>query len=84
MAGGNPLLDDMAKLMTGVVGVAQAAGEEARTVVKSQGERFVADMDLASRDEVDALKALARTALEQVEALTARVETLEKQLADMA
>ena len=82
MAGGNPLLDDMAKLMTGVVGVAQAAGEEARTVVKSQGERFVADMDLASRDEVDALKALARTALEQVEALTARVETLEKQLAD--
>ena len=77
MSQGNPLLDDMAKLMTGVVGVAQSAGEEAKTLARSQTQRFVADMDLASREEVEALKDLARKALEEVEALKARVAELE-------
>ena len=42
-------------------------------------ERFVADMDLAKRDEVEALKTLARNALEKVEALEQRVAELEGQ-----
>ena len=77
MAAQNPLLDDMAKLMTGALGAAQSVGEEARTAMRSQAERFIANMDLAGRDEVEALKALARSALERVEALEARVEALE-------
>ena len=82
MAHGNPLLDDVAKAMTGVIGAAQAAGEEAKTLARAQGERFIADMDLANREEVEALKDLARSALERVDALTARVEALEGQLKD--
>ena len=39
---------------------------------------MIADMDLAERDEVEALKAIALKALEQVEALEKRVEALEK------
>jgi BMFP domain-containing protein YqiC len=78
MADQNPLFDDMAKLMTGALGAAQSAGEEARTAMRAQADRFIANMDLASREEVDALKALARTALERVEALEARVAELEK------
>lgn len=77
MADQNPLLDDMAKLVTGAIGAAQSAGEEARTAFKSQTDRMVASMDLASREEVEALKALAQKAFERVEELEARVIALE-------
>ncbi|MEL6663616.1 MAG: accessory factor UbiK family protein [Pseudomonadota bacterium] len=72
-----PILDDLAGLMTGAMGAARAAGDEARTAMQSRVASMIADMDLAGRDEVDALKALAVAALEKVEALEARVEALE-------
>ena len=53
----NPFLDEMAKLGTSAMGLAQAAGEEARTAMRSQADRIVADMDLVRRDEFDVLKA---------------------------
>lgn len=53
----NPFLDEFAKLTTGAMGLAQAAGEEAKTAFRAQADRFVADMDLVRRDEHDALKA---------------------------
>lgn len=52
----NPLLDELAKLGTGAMGLAQAASEEAKTAMRAQADRFVADMDLVRRDEFDALK----------------------------
>lgn len=78
MAATNPLLDDIAGLMTGAMGAARAAGEEARTAAQARVKAFIADMDLAGRDEVEALKALATAALERVETLEARVAKLEK------
>ena len=77
MANTNPLLDDLAGLMTGAMGAARAAGEEAQTAVRARFESAIADMDLAGRDEVEVLKALAASALEKVEALEARVAALE-------
>ncbi|MBI1359462.1 MAG: accessory factor UbiK family protein [Alphaproteobacteria bacterium] len=73
----NPFIDDFSKMMGGAAGAAQAAGEEFRALIRSQMERFVADMDLAKRDEVEALKSLARSALEKVEQLEKRVAELE-------
>lgn len=78
MATNNPLLDDLAGLMTGAMGAARSAGEEVKTATQSRVRAMIADMDLAGRDEVEALKALAVAALERVEALEARVEVLEK------
>ena len=52
----NPILDEFAKLTTGAMGLAQAAGEEAKTAFRAQADRFAADMDLVRRDEFDALK----------------------------
>lgn len=66
----NPLLDEFAKLTTGAMGLAQAAGEEAKTAMRAQADRFVADMDLVRRDEFDALKA-------EVAALRAEVSALQ-------
>lgn len=77
----NPFMDDFAKMMGGAAGAAQAAGEEFRALIRSQMERFINDMDLAKREEVEALKALARSALEKAEALAKRVEELEKNAA---
>ena len=76
MAQQNPLLDDLAGLMTGAMGAARSASEEARTLVQNQAARFVADMDLAGRDEVEALKEMLRGALDRIEALETELSAL--------
>ncbi len=78
MSAKSPMLDDLAGLMTGAMGAARAAGEEVKTAGQSRVRAMIADMDLASRDEIEALRAIAVQALERVEALEARVKTLEK------
>lgn len=78
MANQNPLLDDIAGLMTGAMGAARSAGEEAKTVMQSQAARLVADMDLASRDEVEALKSLLQSALTRIEVLESELAELKK------
>ena len=65
----NPILDEFAKLTTGAMGLAQAAGEEAKTAWRAQTDRMVAEMDLVRRDEFDALKA-------EIAALRAEIVTL--------
>ncbi|MCR9268525.1 MAG: accessory factor UbiK family protein [Henriciella sp.] len=74
----SPILDDLAGLMTGAMGAARAAGEEMKTAGESRVRAMIADMDLASREEVEALKAIAIQALERVEALEKRLEKLEE------
>lgn len=52
----NPLLDELAKMTTGAMGLAQAASDEAKTAWRAQVDRLVAEMDLVRRDEFDAFK----------------------------
>lgn len=73
----NPVMDDLSRLMQGAAGVAQAANDEAKALFRSFGDRVAADADLAKKEEVEALKTLARAALERVEALEKRVAELE-------
>ena len=54
----NPFFDEAAKVMEQAIGLAQAAGEEARSAVRAQGERMAAELDLVRRDELDALRAM--------------------------
>lgn len=65
----NPFLDEFAKLTTGAMGLAQAAGEEARTAFRAQADRVVAEMDLVRRDEFDVLK-------DEIAALRAEIAVL--------
>lgn len=53
----SPLMDELAKITTAAMGLAQAASEEAKTAFRAQGDRLVAEFDLVRRDEFDALKA---------------------------
>lgn len=79
--GPNRVLDDFAKLMTDVAGVAQGARREVETAFRAQAEHFLADMDLVKREDHDVVKDIAVKALDAVEALEARVAELEKALA---
>ena len=53
----NPLMDELAKITTAAMGLAQAAGEEAKTAFRAQGDRLIAEFDLVRRDEFEAIKA---------------------------
>ena len=53
----NPLFDELAKAANAAIGVAQAAGEEARSAMRAQVDRVAADLDLIRREEFEALKA---------------------------
>ena len=67
----NPFLDEFAKLTTAAMGLAQAAGEEAKTALRAQADRIAADMDLVRKDEFEALKAELTALREEVAALKA-------------
>ncbi|WP_299141687.1 accessory factor UbiK family protein [uncultured Tateyamaria sp.] len=72
------IFDDISQLMTNAMGVAQGAREEAETAMKSMMDRWLADRDFVTREEFDAVRAMAQKAREENEALKARIEALEK------
>ena len=74
----NKILDDVSQLMTNAMGVAQGAREEAENAVKSIIDRWLADHDFVTREEFDAVKAMAQKAREENENLKARIDALEK------
>ena len=71
------IFDDLSQLMTNAMGVAQGAREEAETAMKSMIDRWLADRDFVTREEFDAVRAMAQKAREENEALKARLDALE-------
>ena len=74
---GSKFFDDLSKVMTSAMGVAQGAKTEAETAMKSWMDRWLADRDLVTREEFDAVRAMAQKAREENEALEARIAALE-------
>ena len=74
----NKILDDISQLMTNAMGVAQGAKEEAETAAKSMVDRWLADRDLVTREEFEAVRAMAQKARQDNKALLLRIEALEK------
>ena len=77
MTAGNKFFDDMSKLMTNAMGVAQGAKTEAETAMKGFVDRWMADRDFVTREEFDAVRAMAQKAREESIALAARIAALE-------
>lgn len=73
----NKILDDISHLMTNAMGVAQGAKDEAETAMKSFIDRWMADRDFVTREEFDAVRAMAQKAREENAALKARLDALE-------
>ena len=74
--------DDISQLMTNAAGMAQGVKTEADTALKSWLERWLADADLVTREEFDAVREMAVKAREENESLAARIVELEARLAD--
>ena len=68
----NPFLDEFSKLTNAALGIAQAAGEEAKTAFRSQTDKWAAELDLIRREEFDALKAELQALREEVASLKAK------------
>ncbi len=73
----NKIMDDLSQLMTNAMGVAQGARDEANNAMKSMLDRWLADRDFVTREEFDAVRAMAQKAREENAALLGRIEALE-------
>lgn len=76
----NRILDDMAKMASGAVSAVTGLKGDAEGILRRQMEKLLADMNLVSREEFDAVKAMAAKARSEQEKLEARVGELEAQL----
>lgn len=77
MATDNPLLDQLAKLMANAAGAAKGMRDELGTLIKTQTERIVNDLNLVPREEFDAMKSMHAKSRKEVEELRARLAVLE-------
>jgi BMFP domain-containing protein YqiC len=77
----NPLLDDLARVATGALGALTGMRAEVESRVRDQLERVLSRMDLVTREEFDAVRAMAAKARLEQEALTQRLQALESRLA---
>ena len=73
----NKIMDDFSQLMTNAMGVAQGARSEAETAMKGMIDRWMAYREFVTREEFDAVRAMAEKARAENEALKARIEALE-------
>jgi BMFP domain-containing protein YqiC len=77
----NRFFDDVARVASGAVGALSGVRGEIEARIRDQLERLLAGMDLVSREEFEATKAMAAKAREEQELLLRRVEALEARLA---
>lgn len=73
----NKILDDISQLMTNAMGVGQGARDEAQNALRSVVDRMLADRELVTREEFEAVRAMAQKAREENDALAARLAALE-------
>ena len=75
------LYDEFAKLMNDATGVATGMRREFETVMRTQAERILRDLEVVQREEFEAVKEMVRLAREENEVLKARIAALEAKVA---
>ena len=73
----NRLFDDFVKMMNGAAGTFAGMTREAQEGMRERMREFVGGMDFVSRDEFEAVKAMAAAARDEVDALRARLDALD-------
>jgi len=68
--------DEIGRMMNGAAGAADGVRREVETLVRSQAERFVNDMDLVKREDFDALREQVQLQDTEIKALRAEIESL--------
>ncbi|MFN3869518.1 MAG: accessory factor UbiK family protein [Hyphomicrobiaceae bacterium] len=80
----NRLFDEFARVMTDAAGAAQGVKREVETLMRAQGERILREMDVVSREEFEAVKAMAEKARAENARLAARLAEIEQRLGIVA
>jgi BMFP domain-containing protein YqiC len=78
----NPFLDDLARAASGALGALSGMRNEAEAQIKSRLEAWFKSQNLVTREEFEAVKAMAAKARLENESLTARIAELERKLAE--
>jgi BMFP domain-containing protein YqiC len=73
----NRLFDDFVKVMNGAAGTLAGMGREAENAFRDRMRDWVGGLDIVSREEFEATKAIAIAAREESAALKGRIEALE-------
>ena len=73
----NRLFDDFVKFVNGAAGTIAGMGREAEAGAKARAREWFGGMDFVSRDEFEAVKAIAAAARDEADALRARLDALE-------
>ena len=77
----NRIFDDLVKMLNGAAGTLAGMGREAEASMKERAREWVAGLDFVSRDDFEAVKAMAAAARDEVELLRARLDILEGKVA---
>lgn len=74
----SPFFDELADIMTSAAGAAAGVGEEMKTIFRTQGDKFIAEMDLVSREEFDVQKAIIEKLAKDNAQLRAEIDAIKK------
>jgi len=77
MQADNRIFDDFVKFINGAAGTFAGMGREAEAGARARFKEWIGGQDFVSREEFDAVKAMAATARDEVDALRARLDALE-------
>jgi len=80
MQSDNKIFDDFAKFVNGAAGTLAGMGREAESGARAKAKEWIGGLDFVSRDEFEAVKAMAAAARDDADALRARLDALEARL----
>ena len=77
----NRLFDDFVKFVNGAAGTVAGMARETESAARERAREWIGGLDFVSRDEFEAVKAMAAAARDENDALKTRLDALEAQLA---
>lgn len=80
----NRMFDDLVKFVNGAAGTLAGMGREAEAATRERAKEWIGGLDFVSRDEFEAVKAMAAAARDEADALRARLDALEAKAAPAA
>ncbi len=73
----NRMFDDLMKVVSGTAGTLAGVGREAEAGARSRAREWIGGLDFVSRDEFEAVKAMAAAARDEADGLRARIDAIE-------
>lgn len=77
----NKIFDDFVKFVNGAAGTVAGLARESEGAARERAREWIGGLDFVSREEFEAVKAMAAAARDEADALRARIDALETRLA---